>query len=47
MKGARLTVTDSQGWTPLHHAARLGKKEVVVYLAQNSESSACGCLAYM
>ena len=35
-KGAKLTVTDSNGWTPLHHAARLGKKEVVQYLVENS-----------
>ena len=31
-----MTVTDSNGWTPLHHAARLGKKEVVQYLVENS-----------
>ena len=36
-KGARLTVTDSRGWTPLHHAAQLGKKEVVMYLVNNGE----------
>lgn len=39
MKGAKLTVTDSQGWTPLHHAARFGKKDVVMYLADNSKSN--------
>jgi len=34
-RGAMLTVTDTNGWTPLHHAARLGKKEVVQYLVEN------------
>ena len=36
-KGSKLTVADNKGWTPLHHAARLGKKEVVKYLAENSK----------
>lgn len=36
-KGAKLTAADSYGWTPLHHAARLGKKEVVRYLVENSK----------
>lgn len=36
-KGSKLTVADNKGWTPLHHAARLGKKEVVRYLAENSQ----------
>ena len=36
-KGSKLTVADNKGWTPLHHAARLGKKEVVRYLAENSK----------
>jgi diacylglycerol kinase (ATP) len=30
--GAKLTVTDANGWTALHHAARLGKYVVVEYL---------------
>ncbi len=34
-KGAKLTATDSNGWTPLHHAARLEKKEVVQYIVEN------------
>ena len=36
-KGAILTVCDGHGWTPLHHAARLGKVEVVQYLADHCE----------
>ncbi len=38
MKGAKLTVKDSLGWTPLHHAARFGRMEVVQYLVDNSKS---------
>ncbi|XP_064397829.1 diacylglycerol kinase zeta-like isoform X2 [Halichondria panicea] len=34
-KGAKLTATDSNGWTPLHHAARLEKKEAVQYIVDN------------
>ena len=36
-QGAKLTMPDSNGWTPLHHAARLGRTEVVQYIAENSE----------
>lgn len=34
-QGAKLTMPDSNGWTPLHHAARLGRTEVVQYIAEN------------
>jgi diacylglycerol kinase (ATP) len=30
-----LTVAGSNGWTALHHAARLGKYEIVQYLVQH------------
>jgi diacylglycerol kinase (ATP) len=33
--GAKLTVAGSNGWTALHHAARLGKYEIVTYLVQH------------
>jgi diacylglycerol kinase (ATP) len=33
--GAKLTVTDANGLTALHHAARLGKDEIVKYLADH------------
>jgi len=36
-KGAKLTAADAYGWTPLHHAARLEKKDVVQYLVDNSK----------
>lgn len=36
-KGARLANVDQNGLTPLHHAARLGRKDVVQYLVDNSE----------
>ena len=36
-QGAQPTMPDSNGWTPLHHAARLGRAEVVQYIAENSE----------
>ena len=35
--GAKLTVMDANGWTALHHAARLGKYEVVEYLIARCE----------
>lgn len=35
--GAKLTVTDANGFTALHHAARLGKHEVVEYLVAHCE----------
>ena len=34
-KGVELTATDSNGWTPLHHAARLEKTQVVQYIVDN------------
>ena len=37
-QGAKLMAPDSNGWTPLHHAARLGRLEIVKYIADNSES---------
>ena len=36
--GASLTCTDEQGLTPLHHACRHGRKEVVTYLVSKSKS---------
>jgi ankyrin repeat protein len=36
-QGAQPTMPDSNGWTPLHHAARLGRTEIVQYIAENSE----------
>ena len=36
--GAKLANVDPQGLTPLHHAARLGRKEVVKYIVDNSKS---------
>lgn len=36
-QGAQLTAPDSNKWTPLHHAARLGRTEVVQYIADHSE----------
>lgn len=36
-QGAELMAPDSNGWTPLHHAARLGRTDVVQYIADNSE----------
>ena len=33
--GAKLTATDTNGWTPLHHAARLEKTQVVKYIVEN------------
>ena len=41
-KGAKLTAADSYGWTPLHHAARLGKKDVVRYLVDSSKLCSSG-----
>ena len=38
-KGAKLAYVDSNGLTPLHHAARLGRKEVVKYIVDNGETS--------
>lgn len=32
---------DHNGWTPLHHAARLDKKDVVQYIVEHSESMSC------
>ena len=37
-KGGQLTATDSNGLTPLHHAARLDKIEVAKYITENSKS---------
>lgn len=34
-KGARLAHVDAYGLSPLHHAARLGRKEVVKYIVDN------------
>ena len=34
---ACLTCTDEQGLTPLHHACRHGRKEVVSYLVSKSK----------
>lgn len=34
---ASLTCSDEQGLTPLHHACRHGRKEVVTYLVSKSE----------
>lgn len=34
-KGARLANVDQHGLSPLHHAARLGRKDVVQYLVSN------------
>lgn len=34
---ASLTCNDEQGLTPLHHACRHGRKEVVTYLVSKSE----------
>ena len=49
-QGAQLTATDGMGWTPLHHAARLDRKEIAQYLVENCESAlslmrfhACWC----
>lgn len=39
-KGANLMEADQNGWTLLHHAARLDKVEVVQYIVKNSESCA-------
>ena len=40
---ASLTCNDEQGLTPLHHACRHGRKEVVVYLVSRSEwCTICG-----
>ena len=35
--GASLTCTDEQGLTPLHHACRHGRKDVVTYLVSKSK----------
>ena len=34
---AILTCSDEQGLTPLHHACRHGRKEVVAYLVSRSK----------
>ncbi len=36
-EGANLMEIDDNGWTPLHHAAQLDKREVVQYLVEHSE----------
>ena len=36
-RGARLAYVDNGGFTPLHHAARLGMKDMVAYLVDKSE----------
>ena len=38
-KGARLANVDQHGLSPLHHAARLGRKDVVQYLVSNGTST--------
>ena len=35
--GARLSCVDEQGLTPLHHACRHGRKDVVAYLVSKSK----------
>ena len=40
-KGAQLTLTDSNEWTPLHHATRLDKKQVVQYIIDHSKLCDC------
>ena len=37
-KGANITCTDDQGLTPLHHACRHGRKDVVAYLVDKSKN---------
>ena len=37
-KGANIICTDDQGLTPLHHACRHGRKDVVAYLVAKSEN---------
>ena len=37
--GAQLISVDPNGLTPLHHAARLGRKEIVKYIVANSTST--------
>lgn len=39
-KGARLANVDQYGWSPLHHAARLGRKDVVLYIVENGNGIA-------
>ena len=36
-QGANLMAPDGNSWTPLHHAARLGRTEIVQYIADHSE----------
>ena len=36
-QGAKPILPDSNGWTPLHHAARLGRTQVVQYIADIGE----------
>jgi len=36
-KGANITCTDDQGLTPLHHACRHGRKDLVAFLVTKSE----------
>ena len=40
--GAKLMAADSLGWTPLHHASRFGKYEVVEYIVGH-----CECIDYI
>ncbi|XP_065909172.1 diacylglycerol kinase zeta-like isoform X2 [Dysidea avara] len=39
-KGANITCTDDQGLTPLHHACRHGRKDVVAYLVKKMPAKA-------
>ena len=36
-QGANLMAPDGNKWTPLHHAARLGRTEIVQYITDHSE----------
>ena len=36
-EGANLMAPDGRKWTPLHHAARLGRTEIVQYIADHGE----------
>ena len=46
-QGARLANVDVNGLTPLHHAARLGRKEVVKYIVDNGETLLLVVLFYL
>ena len=34
-RGAKFAYVDALGLTPLHHAARLGRKDIVKYIVTN------------